>query len=350
MFFLAGLLGMMALGSVAIVSTYSPELDGDADDQADTPEDDPQELESAPTGSLFEQMGLINMPVDGADDEVSEDIHQQPEPGSIAVGTDEADTMTGTDATDLMGGMDGDDLLDGGADTDELRGGDGDDTLLGGEGDDSLHGEAEDDAMYGDAGDDTLFGHEGEDSLFGGDGDDELQGGLDSDALYGEGDDDALHGREGDDTLDGGLGYDTLFGGWDNDLLNGVVRGADGTDIDQMDFLNGGDGDDTIGTGAGDIVSGGAGADVLVLGDWIVDEAAELADFDNAEDQIVIVYDDTDGGPDPELEIRPMEGDPELTEILVDGVVLTVLPTEDAPTMDQIVLVGESAAGDMAFG
>ncbi|MFZ7092098.1 calcium-binding protein [Primorskyibacter sp. 2E233] len=382
MFFLAGLMGMMVLGSVAFISTpvaeeSLPDSPSDAPTGGDQVEDDvtdgtgildfaidgeeaqlsqaepvdepvvmtadvgmeqdagssemEENTQSAMT-SLFGQMGLINMP------------------GLIEEGGEGDDDMTGSDATDLLGGGDGNDLIDGGASDDELQGGDGADTLLGGSENDTLHGGAGEDVMSGGAGEDDLFGHDGDDQMAGDAGDDELWGGLGDDSMDGGDGADALLGREGGDTLDGGLGSDTLFGGWDDDLLNGVERDEAGHDTDDSDYLNGGDGDDTLMIGEGDFASGGNGADVLVLGDWIVDEAAQLLDFDATEDQIVIVYDDSDLEADPDLELRVSDDDPAISEIVVNGTVLGTLSTASAPSVEAIMLVGESAASALAVG
>lgn len=367
MFFLTGLLGMMALGSVAIISTTSAADGADEDGQSDGGDShdlagdsvdfDLTEDDLVGSGSLFAQMGLINMEVDGGEEaEPTEapDIHRaapesisetgEPEAGIVEVGGPADDSIAGTDDTDFLGGGDGDDSLSGGDDDDDLTGGAGGDTIDGDDGNDTLHGESGDDLLRGGVGDDTLLGYDGNDDLQGGDGADELQGGLGDDALDGGAGADALFGREGSDSLIGGLGADTLFGGWDNDVLVGAVANAEGTDVDDVDFLNGGDGDDTILAGAGDVVSGGTGADTLVLGEWIVGDAAELWDYDPNEDQIVIVYDDADADADPHMEIRVSADDARWTEIVVDGAVLGIVPTADAPTADQIVLVGESLA------
>lgn len=323
MFFLAGLLGMMALGSVVIVTTSQ---DDDDLQEADgyLPED--ENVDAGGATSLFQQMGLIK------------------------AGTDGDDTLPGSNGPDALIGLDGDDVIDGGADDDALRGNGGDDTVLGGTDDDVIHGDGGDDLLDGGTDDDEIYGHHGDDAMIGGDGSDHLVGGLGDDLMLGGLGDDALGGRDGADSLDGGLGEDTLFGGFEDDVLSGVVRGADGVDVDDRDFLNGGDGADTIGIGSGDVVTAGEGADVLVLGDWIDDEAAGLLDFDESEDQLLIVYDDSDAGADPELEMRPSQDDPAMTEIVMDGTVLATLPTSEAPSLESVVLVAESLASDLPFG
>lgn len=73
-------------------------------------------------------------------------------------------------------------------------------------------------------------------------------------------------------------------------------------------------------------------------------EQTEVIDFDEAEDQLVIIYDDSAGGGDPTMEMRASAEDPGVTEIVVDGTVLGRLPTSEAPPLSAIFLVGESTA------
>lgn len=370
MFFLTGLLGMMALGSVAILGTTVAEDDMDEpgeDGVGQSGSDYFDDAEADPSGdtSLFARLGLTDdtddspdetvTPEPSLDDETALQAPEDgpvyaPEPGLTEVGGPDDDTLDGTEATDFLGGGDGDDVVSGAGGSDELTGGAGLDTLDGGDGDDTLHGESGNDSLRGAGGADTLYGYDGDDVLDGGEGRDSLEGGLGNDFASGGGEADALHGREGADTLIGGHGADTLFGGWDNDLLIGVERDDDGVDRDVADYLNGGDGDDMIVAGNGDVVGGGNGSDTLVLGDWITDQSAELWDFDAAEDQIVIVFDDSDTEADPDLTIRVSEADPALSEIVVDGQVLGTVATAHAPSPDMIVLVGESVAGSLQMG
>lgn len=97
------------------------------------------------------------------------------------------------------------------------------------------------------------------------------------------------------------------------------------------------------------------GAGALRLDAFRIDEPdapAELAgadplDYDAEEDQLVIVYDDSAGGPEPELEISAREDDPDTTDIRLGGTVLASLPTAEAPPLSSIVLVGESDAAGL---
>ena len=130
-------------------------------------------------------------------------------------------------------------------------------TVNGTPGNDTLTGTASSDSIFGLAGNDTLLGLVGNDELFGGTGNDRLFGGTGnfSDTLFGGVGNDTLRGNDGNDSLGGGAGRDQLFGGRGNDRLNG----GDGNDI-----LTG---STTNLVGEKDTLTGGAGADLFVLGD-----------------------------------------------------------------------------------
>ncbi len=160
----------------------------------------------------------------------------------------------------------------------------GADTLAGTEEDDILSGTDEDELLLGDAGDDSLSGGAGDDYLQGDDGMDSLSGEGGNDVLLGEGGSDILDGGDGNDVLAGGDGADTLQGGAGSDVL---IAGEDETDLtdETPDTLDGGDGNDALYFGEGDVVTGGAGADVFApYGNAVV------SDFDPAEDVLVIRY------------------------------------------------------------
>ena len=308
MLFLAGLMGMMMLSSVAVIVT-GPDDFGDPDEEQ--PDEDADQTASDVS--------------DAGENALLAALHAQAGPGT--------DFLIGTDAEDELDGLDGDD---------DLRGDGGDDTLWGGDGADTLHGEAGADALHGGAGDDLLFGHDGDDLLNGGDGDDEAWGGLGHDSLTGGAGDDALLGREGNDTLIGGPGQDVLFGGEDDDLVSGLAE--DGADDLETDHVNGGPGDDTLLAGRGDVLGGGTGTDDFVLGDWLAGDGASLTDFDPSADRMVLVY---DGAPEdaPEVTLDDTLGDPGQTAVLADGQVVAWLASAQAPQTDDIVLIPRADFG-----
>jgi len=291
MLFLAGLMGLMAVGSVAFVEVYGTEEEED---------EIPNPTEALTDEFLTENSNDPTQTASGS-------------PGETIVGTDADDVLAGSDGDDEIGGYAGDDQLNGGPGNDDQHGGGGEDTQKGGSGNDSLHGDGGDDIVEGGDGDDVLFGHEDNDVLRGGAGNDALTGSGGQDLLSGEADNDALQGSLGDDTLDGGHGEDSLFGGWGTDLINGIESDSS-TDTDapedSRDFLNGGGGNDTIFAGNDDIVTAGSGEDLIVVGDWIEgDRAAEVMDFDPQEDSLLLVWDDTASAAEaPDVSVAP---DPE---------------------------------------
>jgi Ca2+-binding RTX toxin-like protein len=223
----------------------------------------------------------------------------------------------------------GDDAVTGGPNGDTLLGGAETDAFFGNEGDDNLQGQGGADELYGDDGNDTLLGGAGRDFLVGGDGDDSLSGGDDGDLMFGGDGDDLLAGDGGDDFLQGGFGADHLLGGAGHDWLDGSFTAGASLfatgDQDQGDVLDGGDGDDTILIGAGDLATGGAGADIFRTGSYItsVDLAGHVSDFDPAQDMIELLY-DPEQTPDPIVTVVDFD-DGSGASILFNGtVVLTV--------------------------
>ena len=99
--------------------------------------------------------------------------------------------------------------------------------LTGSDGNDTLTGDYRDNILTGGKGNDTLMGGNGDDMLFGGDGDDAtLDGGMGNDTISGGKGNDALTGGMGNDTLMGGPGLDTFDGGEGSDTYH--VDSADG--------------------------------------------------------------------------------------------------------------------------
>lgn len=210
-------------------------------------------------------------------------------------------------AADRGCGQSGPDDLGGGDGPDQVWGGSGDDLLTGDEGADELYGNAGTDTVFGGEGTDTVEGNAGADSLFGGAAADLLVGGTRAtgrddtgDTLYGDTGTDALIGDNGAADPAAPLGYrpfdltgpataggdDRLFGAAEDDLGYGglgadLVSGQAGADhleggpnpAGSPDTVLGDAGGDELVGGsfvpapdAGDVVEGGAGADVA-LGD-----------------------------------------------------------------------------------
>lgn len=227
---------------------------------------------------------------------------------------DHVEAGAGDDHVDLR---DGPDRADGGAGDDEIHGGRGEDTLAGGTGDDALWGHVGDDLLRGGAGDDAIRAGAGHDRLFGGTGHDALGGDL------------------GDDMLNGGAGRDVLHGGAGDDRLDGT---GDGSGAGAGDFLNGGAGDDVIAAGAGDTTHGGAGGDVFALRSSEAGDPAVIADFDAAQDRIVVLHPE---GAAPELTLEPR---PEGLLLRADGAALLRLAGIDALTPGAVLLLTDPVA------
>lgn len=114
---------------------------------------------------------------------------------------------------------------------------------------DVINGLNEDDIILANAGNDLIFAHGGNDTVHAGEDNDTVYGGLGDDYIHGNAGDDALFGDQGNDILLGDAGNDTLNGGAGNDELYGA----------QLDSMN-------PGTGEVDVLTGGEGADIFVLG------------------------------------------------------------------------------------
>ncbi|HEY9040482.1 MAG TPA: calcium-binding protein [Roseovarius sp.] len=388
MLLLAGLMGMMALGATAFVGmgAYG---DDDADAQDRTDQDMPEtEVADPDTGqsgtSIMDFIGndalagpaeigtaegaiatenITNqgaaggvLPAGGALPDINvssaDALGPEPvaEPGAataerVTVGTSSDDRMDGSHAVDVANGHDGDDAMTGAEGDDALWGGAGADSLTGDAGNDTLHGGAGNDVMLGGDGDDYMFGHGDDDTLSGGAGDDSLVGSAGDDVLDGGAGADALHGDLGNDVLRGGAGHDTLFGGWGDDALSGFEDDPDTdgwNDTDVMDYLNGGGGDDLIIAGAGDIVTGGAGADTVLLGDWIsADHQAQILDFAPDQDTLMVVYDDL-AGPEPDVDLAPDPENATIQRVIVNGVAVATVNNAAGLNAGHITLIGSS--------
>ena len=134
---------------------------------------------------------------------------------------------------------------------------------------------------------------------------------------------------------------DSIFGGEGDDLLDGVEIEESHQDNDARDFLNGGRGDDTIIAGNEDFATGGEGADTIVAGHWINDGAAHFNDFDPAEDQVVVVFDDTSAS-EPSVDVQSPSSDSSGPTILLDGVPILTLQPGATVDLGDISLIGHS--------
>lgn len=352
MLLLAGLLGMMAVGSMAFLG-MSEEEDADTE-EVETAEDgvpsEAEDMAAASGQSILDIATAVdgeNVPdtalesgegaeVDDPDPADPEDASGQDVPSGqrITMGGAGDDVMPGTDAADWQNGYGGDDLISGGDGNDALYGGSGQDSLAGDAGDDSLHGGDGQDQLLGGAGDDTLHGNG--DLLVGQDGDDTLFGGAGADAL---------HGGLGDDVLTGGAGQDTLFGGWGDDTIIGLADDPDTAaweDASGADYLNGGRGDDMIVAGADDLVTTGEGADTVAIGAWATAEhQPEVLDFSLAEDTLMIIFDDLEDF-EPEVGIESDADTPGLKHVLLNGTPVAAVHNAPGLTLAHVTLMGQS--------
>lgn len=321
-------------------------------DSGGTNDEDAGPSGNAEEDTLSQDEGAVDLPPlriwddesDGADTPkaaesgISEEVSEGPDPqpdgvissndlprplpsAEVLQGTATADGLEGDEAADQILGGDGADQLLGRGGADQLWGEAGDDTLSGGNDADSLMGGLGDDILYGGMGDDALWGDEGDDSLLGGEGDDWLFGGAGSDWLSGGGGNDHLIAGAGPSTLDGDSGNDTLIGS---------TEGAGGS------FLNGQDGDDLLQVGRGDIASGGEGSDRFELIDRDGTTLSKITDFDNAEDELVVVYDPSAPIPVLGLSVGAL---PDELILTVNGKAIAELVGAKGLTLESIGLV-----------
>ncbi|HCW82903.1 MAG TPA: type I secretion protein [Rhodobacteraceae bacterium] len=324
MLILAGLLGMLAIGSISLV-----------DPGANTDETDDGISPDALTDDVTTQIGDTSTDfLSYADEDGVTQINpnETTDGDDLLIGTNAADDLIGAGGNDNVMAGGGDDTVGGGDDDDVLHGNGGDDVLTGNDGFDALFGDQGSDALDGGDGNDTLSGNDGDDALSGGKGNDSLYGGEGDDTLLGGLDNDTLVGSAGNDLLDGGEGSDLLNGGGGDDALNGWEETTE-----RADFLNGGDGDDTIFAGADDQVSGGLGADAIVL-NTNMDGPARIWDFKSGQDALVLVYEAVDVEPEVSISSDPEQADRWL--IQANGTTLAEV-TGDAPTLFDISFVGQ---------
>lgn len=133
-----------------------------------------------------------------------------------------------------------------------LMGGPGNDTIIGSPGGAMATGNEGDDSIETMGANDEIYGGDGRDVVHAGGGNDYVEGNEGGDVLYGEDGRDRLLGNDGNDELYGGAGDDALLGGAGSD----IVKGGDGDDFAAV--LH------TCQLGAGEVLDGGPGVDVLL--------------------------------------------------------------------------------------
>ncbi|MGP1356103.1 calcium-binding protein [Roseicyclus sp.] len=301
---------------IPLVRDFDPETDRLVLDFTGTPEEAPfitVNLEASPGNALVEADGvpvslvlratrLTCERIDVVMNPPEDDPDQAPQPLNFLLdGGDPGDAAAGRLAMQDALATGSRDALTAGPGGDEVSGGESGEAIFGSEGADTLSGGGGRDELHGDAGDDVLSGGAWADYLDGGEGDDTLRGDMGDDLLFGGEGDDLLVGGAGDDGLQGGTGADTLLGGPGDDVIDGTFL-VDGTDIDAGDLIRGGDGDDSIMVGAMDTVSGGAGSDLFIAGEYVASAASPglVTDFDPTTDRIELIYDPS-VTPDPEI-------------------------------------------------
>jgi serralysin len=254
------------------------------------------------------------------------------------------DSISGNAGNDRIFGEDGNDTINGGNDGDNLFGGNGNDILNGDAGDDTLNEDTGNDSINGGAGTDTyaanysdrlvgltmtfdsttgngtivvgtetdtltsienfnyFTGTNFDDTIFGGaSGDYNISGGAGNDSISGNAGNDRIFGEDGNDTINGGNDGDNLFGGNGNDILNGG-SGNDNLygDNDNDTLIGVNSTNATPGKGEVDVLTGGAGSDRFILGDfnWIgyddglsnnagTNDYAQITDFNTSEGDII---------------------------------------------------------------
>lgn len=338
MLLMTSVLGLLLIGLSADLFSFSDEGPA-SDDEADGAEQIPAEVPGS--SDYFDPDAFAAVTPTAETGTTGDDI---------LWGAEEGDAIAGGDGDDQINGYGGNDTLSGDGGSDDMHGGAGNDLLAGGDGIDALSGNDGADTLQGGAGDDSLMGGMGDDVLDGGGGDDLQQGGSGADTLLGGEGNDSLQGGEDRDVLLGGLGSDELFGDAGDDILDGRVpaSGAPLTDTDTgQDLLNGGRGDDLLVLGSNDFGNGGEGADLYAAGDWIDPAHPATILFDPAQDHIALVYDPA-VHPAPQVTISPSDSAPGAVWISLDGVALAQVLNGAGLSVADIALMTPDALAAIA--
>ena len=200
-------------------------------------------------------------------------------------------TISGSEMDDDLIATDDSELIDLGLGNDTVLALAGDDVVAGGDGNDVVAANMGNDFIDASAGNDTVFAGKDQDMIMGGLGEDSVFGDMGDDYLNGGEGNDWLNGNQGDDTVLGGAGDDQMYGGKGDDIL--IAESG-------SDTLSGDMGNDTLvgatplssASGEIDVLTGGNGGDLFVLGDSQQDyytatgSNAVITDFNPAEDLI----------------------------------------------------------------
>jgi len=96
--------------------------------------------------------------------------------------------------------------------------------------------------------------------------------------------------------------------------------------------------------GSGDIVTAGAGSDEIVVGDWITrGAAAEILDYNEQEDRIIIVYDEL-AQDTPDITLEPDATDEDLTHVLLGGQSIVSVHSDIGLNLDDLLVMTQSDA------
>jgi Ca2+-binding RTX toxin-like protein len=225
--------------------------------------------------------------------------------GIVRNGSEVGDYLAGSVRADTIRGAGGDDFLEASWGNDRLQGGDGQDLLWGGAGRDRIFGGEGDDQLGGQAGSDYLDGGAGFDvadlsdetgalvvALHSANSVKVLAGGKVIDELVSV---EGVIGGSGHDQLKGDRGANFLDGGSGNDFLNGR-----GTATGERDVLSGGAGEDILFLRSGSAtLDGGSGADrfVIVAGnaDVFGYDVSDVVDFRRAKSAVTVDVDRNTG-------------------------------------------------------
>ena len=144
----------------------------------------------------------------------------EPAQGRTIYGTAGSDNLNDTAGSDTVYALGSGDTVYASNGNDDLYGGTGWDYITGGNGTDNLYGWRGSDWLDGGADRDFVYGWTGNDLVDGGSGDDEVYGGVGNDTIYGSGGSDNLYGWTGSDYLySAGDGtYDLVYGGSGYDI------------------------------------------------------------------------------------------------------------------------------------